>query len=157
MSGDRLALPSAVRSVVVGLRAVEQGTAPASLTPKVRLRVRSGHWLVLYAARLQRAERHGQIAVMFEVAQPAELAPLIMQAYDLTKREGEITQCVLLGWSTAEIATRLRISPHTVQDHLKAIFAKVGVSSRGELAQRIFIGHYQPQMAAGQSLDATGQ
>ena len=29
------------------------------------------------------------------MAQPAEIAPLIMQAYNLTKREGEVTQAVL--------------------------------------------------------------
>ena len=72
------------------------------------------------------------------------IAPLVMQAYQLTNREGEITQCVLRGWSTAEISARLHITLNTVQDHLKAIFEKVGVNSRGELAARIFAGHYQP-------------
>jgi DNA-binding CsgD family transcriptional regulator len=62
-----------------------------------------------------------------------------MQAYNLTKREGEVTQCVLRGWSTAEIGAQLHISVNTVQDHLKTIFDKVDVSSRGELAARIFI------------------
>jgi DNA-binding NarL/FixJ family response regulator len=32
-----------------------------------------------------------------------------------------------------EIAAELSISPHTVRDHVKAIFAKTGVSTRGEL------------------------
>jgi DNA-binding CsgD family transcriptional regulator len=141
-SGDRHALPVTVRSVVAGLKAIEEGLMADSM-PKVRLRMRSGHWLVLYAARLRSSERYGQISVIFEIAQPAEIAPLIMQAYNLTKREGEVAQCVLHGWSTNEIAARLYISQNTVQDHLKAIFEKVDVSSRGELAARIFTQQYQ--------------
>ena len=35
-------------------------------------------------------------------------------------------------------------SAHTVRDHVKAIFAKVGVSSRGELVARLFADHYEP-------------
>ena len=93
--------------------------------------------------RLRTSGTQPQISVIFEIAQPAEIAPLIMQAYDLTKREGEVTQCVLLGWSTSEISARLHISQHTVQDHLKAIFEKVAVGSRGELAARIFTQQYQ--------------
>ncbi|MEV0627693.1 response regulator transcription factor [Nonomuraea wenchangensis] len=42
------------------------------------------------------------------------------------------------GLSTAEIATDLFISPHTVRGHLKAVFGKAGISSRGELVARMF-------------------
>jgi DNA-binding CsgD family transcriptional regulator len=38
----------------------------------------------------------------------------------------------------------LRISRHTVEDHMKAIFNKVGVGSRGELTARVFSEHYSP-------------
>jgi len=155
--GDPHALPLTVRSVVTGLQAVERGVVTADFTPKVRLRTRSGQWLVLYASRLRSPAGQGQISVIFEIAQPAEITPLIMQAYDLTKREGEVTQCVLRGWSTTEIAARLHISPNTVQDHLKAIFEKVDVSSRGELSARIFAQHYQSRFLTGAPLDASGQ
>lgn len=135
-------LPVMVRSVVAGLKALEGGLTAIDYRPKVRLRMRSGHWLVLSASRLRGPGDQMQITVVFEIAQPAEIAPLIMQAYTLTKREGEVTQCVLRGWSTHEIAARLHISQNTVQDHLKAIFAKVDVSSRGELAARLFMQHH---------------
>ncbi len=144
-TNDQRDLPLAVRSVVAGLKGIECGMA-TSATPKIRQRMRSGHWLTLYASRLKSSGNQSQITVIFEVAQPAEIAPLIMQAYLLTKRESEITQCVLLGWSTTDIATRLHISSNTVQDHLKAIFEKVDVRSRGELAARIFTQHYQPKL-----------
>jgi DNA-binding CsgD family transcriptional regulator len=155
--GDRHILPIPVRSVVAGLQAIDRGMMALDFTPKVRLRTVSGQWLVLYASRLKSPANQEQISVIFEIAQPAEIAPLIMQAYDLTKREGEVTQCVLRGWSTSEIAARLFISQNTVQDHLKAIFEKVSVGSRGELAARIFTQQYLPQFLDGAPLDAAGQ
>lgn len=150
----RHALPLAVRSVVAGLKAIERGMV-TTVTPKIRLYTRSGHWLVLYASRLKSSDGQPRITVVFESAQPAEIAPLIMLAYQLTRREGEVTLCVLRGWSTAEIAARLHISPNTVQDHLKAIFEKVDVSSRGELAARIFQQQSQPQFTANTLRDAS--
>ena len=44
---------------------------------------------------------------------------------------------VIAGRSTADIAASLFISVNTVQDHLKSIFAKVDVRSRGELVARL--------------------
>jgi DNA-binding CsgD family transcriptional regulator len=48
-------------------------------------------------------------------------------------RERQITQLLLRGLPTTEIAETLFISRHTLGDHVKAIFAKLGVSSRPEL------------------------
>jgi DNA-binding CsgD family transcriptional regulator len=151
-------LPTAVYQVVGSLQALERdGDAPTSPMPRVRLRARSGQWLVLHASRLSGAAVPAPIAVIVEVAQPLEIAPLIIQAYDLSKREGEITLCVVRGLSTTEIARELHISAHTVQDHLKAIFDRVGVRSRRELIAGIFTQQYQPRIMAGGSLDARGQ
>ena len=116
------------------------------LVPRVRLRTASSHWLVLHASRLsgQSAQRH--IAVIFEVARPTEVAPLIVLAYDLTKRESEILQSVVRGLSTAEIAEIFHISSNTVQDHLKSVFTKCGAGSRGELVARLFFDHFAPSL-----------
>lgn len=43
----------------------------------------------------------------------------------------------MAGHSTADIAAHLFISVNTVQDHLRSIFAKVAVRSRGELVARL--------------------
>ena len=98
----------------------------------------------------------GPIAVIFEEARPSEIAPLIVDAYGLTKREGEITKLVLRGLSTAEVSGELHITPNTVRDHFKAIFDKVGVRSRRELVGQVFAQHYQPRMASGREPDADG-
>ncbi|MET9243325.1 helix-turn-helix transcriptional regulator [Nonomuraea sp. NPDC003709] len=74
-----------------------------------------------------------------------------MEAYSLTPREREVAECVARGHSTSELAARLHLSPHTVRDHLKAIFAKVDASSRGELVARLFGEHALPIACAWKS------
>jgi DNA-binding NarL/FixJ family response regulator len=53
-------------------------------------------------------------------------------------------QLIARGLGTADIARRLHLSTHTVRDYVKAIFDKVGVSSRGELVAKVFAEHYAP-------------
>lgn len=151
------ALPPAVYGVAARLLALEHGgTALGGLLPRVRLRTASGQWLVVHATRLAGVASRGQIAVIFEVARPVAIAPLIAQAYALSPREAEIVQWVAGGRSTAEIAAQLHIANSTVQDHLKAIFTKVGVHSRGELVGQLFAAHYQPRIEGGTPIDTDG-
>jgi DNA-binding CsgD family transcriptional regulator len=153
-----LELPGAVYAVAARLLALERGdhTPTTDLMPRIRLRTAAGRWLVLHASRLRAAGTEAQIAVIFEEARPSEIAPLIVDAYGLTKRECEITQLVLRGLSTAEVSEELHITPNTVRDHFKAIFDKVGVRSRRELVGQVFVQHYQPHMATGREPDADG-
>jgi len=111
---------------------------------------------VLHASRLRAAGTEAQIAVICEEARPSEIAPLIVDAYGLTKRECEITGLVLRGLSTAEVSEELHITANTVRDHFKSIFDKVGVRSRRELVGQVFAQQYQPRMATGHDLNADG-
>lgn len=151
-------LPAAVYAVATRLRALEQSQSPdPHLVPRARLRTRSGHWLIVHATRLADAGGPGRIAVIIESAHPADVAPLIARAYDLSPRERDIAQQVIRGLSTNEIAEQLFISANTVQDHLKAIFQKVGVSSRRELVARIWTQQYWPQVASATRVTADGR
>ena len=78
-----------------------------------------------------------QIAVTIEPASGDQLMSLLLVAYGLTARERGVCREVIAGHSTADIAGHLFISSNTVQDHLKSVFAKVGVRSRGELVARL--------------------
>ncbi len=74
----------------------------------------------------------GRVAVVLRPARPAQLAPLVLAASGLTARERQIARMLLRGAATGHIARSLVISRNTLRDHIKAIYAKLGVTSRPE-------------------------
>jgi DNA-binding CsgD family transcriptional regulator len=137
-------LPSAVLAVAgQALRTAEHPDQPGEVAVS-RVLSRSGTWVLLHGASLVSGGPR-RVAVIVEPAHPARIAPLLMSAYGLTEREQEVTRLVLQGDSTTEIAERLVVSPHTVQEHLKKIFEKTGVRSRRELVGKVFFAHYEPR------------
>jgi DNA-binding CsgD family transcriptional regulator len=80
-----------------------------------------------------------------------------MSAYALTEREQEVTRLVLQGNSTSDIAERLAVSAHTVQQHLKSIFDKTGVHSRRELIGQVFFSYYEPRVRDNEERAETGR
>jgi DNA-binding CsgD family transcriptional regulator len=141
-------VPQAIYAVAAKLQAIECMPQMAEgVMPRARVRTRSGQWLALHASRLAGAASAGQIAVILEPARPAEVAALVLLAYTLTEREAQVAQLVLKGYSTDGIAEALTISELTVQQHLKAIFDKVGVRSRRDLVAQIYARRYWPRIA----------
>jgi DNA-binding CsgD family transcriptional regulator len=100
--------------------------------------------LLLHGTQLS-GGAEARTAVIIQPAPSPEIASLIVQAYGLSERERQVTELCAQGLSTKEIAAALHISPHTVQDHLKAIFDKTGARSRAELVGKIFLDHYVPR------------
>jgi DNA-binding CsgD family transcriptional regulator len=54
----------------------------------------------------------------------------------LSRREGEVVTLALHGITAREIAQELGIGERTVETHLANAYAKLGVSSRLDLARR---------------------
>ncbi len=127
-------VPTSVMAVATSaMREARHGGGVSTL----RVQMTDGRWAIVDAAYL-----NGHVTVIIQRASPERLAPLLMLMYGLTTREQEVTQLVLRGGSTTEIAQTLGVSPHTVQQHLKSIFDKTDVNSRGELVAKIFFDCY---------------
>jgi len=79
--------------------------------------------------------------VSFDEDIAAEGAPPVqsrqMLRFGLTRRETDIAHLVGVGQANKEIALTLGISVRTVQNHLRAIFEKVGVHNRASLIYRL--------------------
>jgi DNA-binding CsgD family transcriptional regulator len=147
---DKLGLVQAVAS-----HARRAGRGESDDAARARVRTRSGRWLVLHGSLVdERAD--GRVAVIVEPARAPQIAPLIALAYGLTPRERDVARLVIQGLSTNDIAKELFVSPHTVQDHMKSIFAKIGVRSRRELVTQVFAEHYAPRLEQGTPVAADG-
>jgi DNA-binding CsgD family transcriptional regulator len=125
-------VPLPLLAVIRRLEAVEVGLgsdAPAAM----RLSTRRGLLLEVHAARLRRAGERGPIAITLAPADAVARSGLRLAAHDLTPAQRRVAELVLQGRSTRQMVAELRIGEHTVQDHLKVVFDKLGVGSRREL------------------------
>jgi len=127
-SSTQLPLPVSVYSVAAALATTDR-------PPSLRVRAVDGGWLNLHASRLG-----SQVAVVVQAAEPQSTVGLLLAAYGLTARELDVARHVLRGDSTKTVSAALHISAHTVQDHLKSVFDKVGVRSRRDLVGRLLAG-----------------
>jgi DNA-binding CsgD family transcriptional regulator len=112
-----------------------------------RARDRDGHWVSIDASPLD-DERQGGVALILQPASLESRLESLLRAFGLSEREREVAQLAVAGRSTKAIAAELYLSPWTVQDHLKSIFEKTSVSSRGALmalATREASGSNAPQ------------
>ena len=76
------------------------------------------------------------IAVTIEATSPAERTAVFGRAVGLSAREAELLTHLVAGSDTRRIAQRMFLSEHTVQDHLKSIFAKTATRNRRTLLAR---------------------
>ncbi len=105
-----------------------------------RLPLADGRVLSIHASA--RIGEEGAVAVIVDKARPAEVSAMLVAAYGLTTRQREVLGHLLLGRSITQLAHSLAISEHTAHDHRKAIYHRMGVSSRSELAALLQFEHY---------------
>jgi DNA-binding CsgD family transcriptional regulator len=128
--GDPLPLP--LRSVVRRLETLERSATPGP-PAAMRLVADDGALVSVHASRLRDNAAGASVALTFTAADAGARASLLLVAHGLTPAQRRIAQLVLRGRTTRQIMQELRISEHTVQDHLKAVFDKFDVRSRRDL------------------------
>lgn len=138
-------LPSAVLSLVAFLRGGEAAANVVTVPSP-------GGWVTLHGS----LAGAGRVAVVLERATGARSAPLRLEMHGVTPREREVAALVARGLGNAEIARELVLSPHTVGDHVKSLFEKLGVANRQELVARVFLDDYLPEVAQGTPLTSRG-
>ena len=94
---------------------------------------RRGDWLSVHASPLHGGSQQSTVIILEEPG-PGELTSLILASHSVTGAQARVVALVLRGYSTKQIAGQLAISQYTIQEHLRAVFDKLGVRSRQELA-----------------------
>ena len=100
------------------------------------LRAVDGRWVMIEAAPLE-GHDEGEIAINLRAASATETFSLLCRTYALSERERAVVALLVAGLDTRAVTERLFISAHTVQDHLKSVFEKIGIHSRRELLAKL--------------------
>jgi len=98
-----------------------------------------------------------RVAIVVEPAKGPRAATVRLEAHGATTREREVATLIARGLTNPEIAETLVLSPHTVQDHIKSLFAKLDVSSRQELVAQVFLDEYLPGVIRQTPITSHGQ
>ncbi len=80
-----------------------------------------------------------QQSTLFLIYLQSDKLPLTQSdnKFGLTRRELEVVNLLCLGLKNVEISTKLFISVHTVENHLKSIYQKLRVNNRASLIHRL--------------------
>jgi DNA-binding NarL/FixJ family response regulator len=83
-------------------------------------------------------ESAGMLVVMLErKSNEATTIAEIAQRYNLTAREQETVQFLVEGFTSKEIAQRMKISPNTVKAFIRLVMVKMDVSTRSGIIGKI--------------------
>lgn len=129
-------IPASAYNVAAQLLAVEAGVDQNP--PSSRLHLSGGLWVTMRAARIgDSGPREARdIAVTIEETSPSERVAVFARAFGFSIRENELLGHLVAGCDTQELARRMFLSEHTVQDYLKSVFAKTFTNNRRTLLSR---------------------
>jgi DNA-binding CsgD family transcriptional regulator len=122
-------IPAAAYNIAGALLAHELGVPVGP--PWSRVHLGGSRWVTIKADRLGE-----DIVVSIEPSTPADRMDLFARAHGLSARESEVLTELGNGLDSREIAGRLVVSEHTVNDHVKSILAKTGARTRQVLLSR---------------------
>ena len=131
---DRPPIPASAYNVAAQLLANEAGVDDN--LPSARVHLAGGQWLTLRAARIDDGQSASRIAVTIDDTAPLDRARLFASAHGLSARETELLGHLAAGADTHTLARLMFLSEHTIQDHLKSVFAKTSVHTRRALLAR---------------------
>jgi DNA-binding NarL/FixJ family response regulator len=126
-------------------RVLARPDVPGGFSREVEVALGDGRRAVLRGSSSSVGDPSGSMVTVLELHEPRpELAATPLGV--LTPREREVAQAVVEGESDREIGERLFLSHHTVRQHVKQIYRKLGVDSRVALT-RLLLSHSDPNFS----------
>jgi DNA-binding CsgD family transcriptional regulator len=110
---------------------VASATTQHAVSPTCRGRVPDGSWLVVSGGRISHDDL--EVAVILTSGDPLSIAPAFSVWCGLTPRQSQILNLLVSGFARKQIGRQLNLSSLTVDDHVKVLYQKAGVSGREEL------------------------
>jgi DNA-binding CsgD family transcriptional regulator len=97
----------------------------------------AGDHLSVLVRSIKRRNRPLVFLVCLEGADPLEPIKQKLNESELTRREREVAFLICKGLKNNQISDRLCISAHTVENHLRSIYWKLGVCNRTSLIHKV--------------------
>ena len=114
----------------LGLPAGTVSAAIVQIFRKLRVKRRVDLAVMGDASRMHRVDLEADLGVL-------SIDPRAHAGTPLSEAEREVATFIVRGWSNDKIARERRVSPRTISNQVRAIYEKLGVASRSQLARML--------------------